>query len=104
MSERNSPVRLLRHLPNSPGRLDRWEEFEAKARARLEAGAREYGDQSFTKGIPYVFAQLKEELLDLAGWGYVGYERIRELEERLKAEGFHGLGAADDSDPPAPDR
>lgn len=95
MNDRNSPVRLLRHVPNKPGRLDRFPEFTARVQARLEAGAREYGDRSFDRGMFEQFDEIREELLDLMGWVYVVYEHLADIEcrarDRAKSMGYDRL-------------
>ena len=45
--------------------LDRFPAFIGQLLARLEQGAREYGDRSFTRPPSELLAELEQELLDL---------------------------------------
>jgi len=47
------------------------DDFVAQLRERLEAGAREYGDQSFVRPVSAIVAELEQELVDLPGWTYI---------------------------------
>lgn len=60
--------------------------FFAAVRKRLEHGDRAYGDASFLLSRGQLLNELADEALDLAGWGFVLWERIRRLElaERAK--------------------
>ena len=49
---------------------------------RIEQGALAYGDKSFERPPVELLEELQLEALDLAGWGYVLWERI----ERMKAK------------------
>jgi hypothetical protein len=57
----------------------RFRPFLQQLAARLEAGAAAYGDKSFDKPTPALFSELQQEMLDIAGWGYVLHERVRRL-------------------------
>lgn len=46
-------------------------EFLDELNARLEAGAREYGNQSFVKPIAATVREILEEQIDQVGWTYV---------------------------------
>lgn len=46
-------------------------DFVQQLRERLEAGAREYGDQSFVRPVAAIVAELEQELVDLPGWTYI---------------------------------
>jgi hypothetical protein len=54
-------------------------------RARLEAGRAAYGDLSFSAAPDALLGELQQEALDLAGWGYVLFERIERIREALTA-------------------
>lgn len=69
--------------------LDRFPAFVAELRGRLEAGARAYGDRSFDRAPAELLGELEQEALDLAGWGFVLFERIRRA--RAAAEGTRAL-------------
>jgi len=47
------------------------DDFVQQLRERLEAGAREYGDQSFVRPVSAIVAELEQELVDLPGWTYI---------------------------------
>jgi hypothetical protein len=47
------------------------DDFLALVDSRLQAGEREYGDQSFVKPIAQTCVELDQELADLVGWLYV---------------------------------
>lgn len=50
---------------------DRIPEFLADVRARLDHGAREYGDQSFVRPVATTQREILEEQIDQVGWLYV---------------------------------
>lgn len=53
--------------------------FAAQVRLRLDTGRRQYGDESFTRPIPELLEELSQELLDQAGWAFVGWVRVQKL-------------------------
>ena len=57
--------------------------FVEAVRTRLEAGRVEYGDRSFTRAPSELIGELQQEALDLAGWGFVLFERLRAMQEAL---------------------
>ena len=59
-----------------------------RLRARLEAGASEYGDASFDKSTPSLIDEIQQELEDVSGWAFILWaklERLRLLSERAPA-------------------
>jgi hypothetical protein len=56
-------------------------EFFRQLVDRLEVGRIAYGDRSFELPPAALIAELQLEALDLAGWGYILWERL----ERMKA-------------------
>lgn len=50
---------------------------------RLGEGARAYGDKSYERSEIELLEELQLECLDLAGWGYVLWEKIERSKERL---------------------
>jgi hypothetical protein len=60
--------------------LDAFPAFIEVVRARLEAGAEAYGDRSFERPTAELVRELQQEALDLAGWGFVLFERLRRLQ------------------------
>jgi hypothetical protein len=64
--------------------LDTFPAFVEAVRARLEAGRAAYGDRSFDRPTAELVGELQQEALDLAGWGFVLFERLRRLEAGAK--------------------
>ena len=60
-----------------------WPEFVADVKARLEQGARDYGDKSFTKSPSALIGEIKQELLDVCGWGFILWDRLDRAERAL---------------------
>ena len=61
------------------------EEFLARVRARMAAGAAEYGDKSFQAPAPKTIDEIQQELADVCGWSAVLYVRLERLKEAAKA-------------------
>jgi hypothetical protein len=57
------------------------DEFLIALHRRLDRGAAEYGDGSFARPVPELVGELENEVLDLAGWAYVLFVRLRRLKE-----------------------
>ena len=51
---------------------------------RLRAGADSYGDGSFYQPGEQICAELEQEVLDIAGWGFIAWCKIRELEQKMR--------------------
>lgn len=68
-----------------PDPLERFEAFAAGVRARLEQGRATYGDRGFERPPSELLAELEQEALDLAGWGFVLWERVRRLQAAAAA-------------------
>ena len=56
--------------------LEHWPRFEKVLTRRLEAGAREYGDTTFTRPLGEIVGELEEELLDVVGWAFMAWIRM----------------------------
>jgi hypothetical protein len=52
-------------------------------KTRLRAGHREYGDSSFGRRGVDLASELEEEALDIVGWGFVLWCRMKRLNKRL---------------------
>jgi hypothetical protein len=63
--------------------LARFPEFTQAVQRRLDAGRGSYGDRSFERPPAALLDELQQEALDLAGWGYVLFERIERLKTTL---------------------
>ena len=59
--------------------------FVEEIRKRLWVGADSYGDGSFSKDPVELLNEIENELLDVAGWGFITFCRIRELKKKLEA-------------------
>lgn len=66
--------------PKSEASLARFGEFSARIRERLENGKRVYGDSSFERPPVRLLEEIRQEVLDVAGWAFILYERLAELE------------------------
>jgi len=58
-------------------------EFLDALAARLEVGAREYGNASFDEPMPKTAGELEAEALDIAGWAYVLWAQLKRRCARL---------------------
>ena len=63
--------------------LLRWGDFAEAVRERLEKGRIEYQDRSFTSEPAELLAELQQEALDLAGWGFVLWHRLEAMSRAL---------------------
>jgi hypothetical protein len=54
-------------------------EFFAALDAKLDQGERSYGEKSFDRPAWELLYELEQEAIDLAGWGYVLWERVRRI-------------------------
>jgi len=61
-------------------------EFQNRMKRRLEMGVEKYGDKSFV--TDNILTDIKEEILDVANYAYLLYERIRRLEEGEKVSDY----------------
>lgn len=50
---------------------------------KMAKGAREYGDASFERSPQQLVSEIEAELLDIVGWGYILWRRLRILAGRL---------------------
>lgn len=73
-----------------------YEAFVASVRSRLEAGKRAYGDDSFRRPPTELIDELTQEALDLAGWAFVLWSRLRGVYERVAAHGTWGPKLAEE--------
>jgi hypothetical protein len=63
-----------------------WAAFAAGVEARLAAGARAYGNRSLSAPPVVLAGEVEEELLDVCGWAFVLWRRLRALSRRLPVE------------------
>jgi hypothetical protein len=69
-------------------------EFWLRLRERLEAGARSHGDASFRREPAEVAGEIEQELLDVCGWAFVLWCRLRRLAPLMRP------GGGDQTEPP----
>lgn len=69
--------------PKSDAALQLYEEFSERIRIRLENGKRVYGDSSFERPIERLVEEIRQEVLDVAGWAFILYSRLDELEKKV---------------------
>jgi hypothetical protein len=62
-----------------------WAAFARSVAARLAAGARVYHDQSFSRPPTELADEIAEELLDVAGWAFILWTRVRQIRARVDA-------------------
>ncbi len=79
------PVDLERLAEREGDPLLARDAFFSKVSERLEAGRETYGDRSFGRSCPSTLAELEQEALDLAGWGFVLWYRLRRMRQGLEA-------------------
>lgn len=58
-------------------------EYVNQLKARLIAGAESYGDSSFKMSGNHVCKELAQEAIDISGWGFILWARIKDLERKL---------------------
>ena len=54
-----------------------------KLQQRLEVGAKEYGNDSFKKSQVKLMEEIQEEILDIAGWSYVLWQKLENLKKKV---------------------
>jgi hypothetical protein len=54
-------------------------QFWLQLRARLEAGARSYGEASYRREPAELVDEIEQELLDVCGWAFILWCRLRRL-------------------------
>jgi hypothetical protein len=69
------------------GDLDR---FVARVCQRLDAGAKTYGDVSFTRPAAELVDEVQSELEDVCGWAVLLWVRLDRLRARVAAFGQGG--------------
>jgi hypothetical protein len=73
--------------------LDRFAEFARCVQKRLEAGRAAYGDRNFEASPTKLIGEIEEELLDVMGWTYVLWQRLRALHE-IESPALNGSAEA----------
>lgn len=62
----------------------KWKEFADKIEKRLEVGAEEYGDKSFSNPAIKTIDDILEELMDVVGWTFILSVRVNDLRSQLE--------------------
>jgi hypothetical protein len=70
---------------STPNSDDVREFFDLISR-RLEVGTKVYGDHSFLRPPAELAGEIEEEILDICGWSFVLWCRLRRLSRRLAAD------------------
>lgn len=60
-----------------------YQQFLSDLAAKLDRGAKEYGEVSFSRDPLELIEELKAECLDLAGWGYILWHRLEKMKETI---------------------
>ncbi len=71
-------------VPGQSAWSEHWHEFVACIELRLDTGAREYGDDSFTSPPLDTVQEIQEELLDVVGWSYILWCKLHKLQAALE--------------------
>jgi hypothetical protein len=72
--------------PLSDAALRQWPDFILSVLARLEAGKQTYGDRSFQMQPAELSGEVEEELLDVTGWAFVLWVRMRSIRNRIEKD------------------
>jgi len=56
-------------------------EFIKELNKKLHKGYKEYGDNSFNFSPKRLLKELKEETIDICGWGFILWVRLNKLEK-----------------------
>lgn len=60
-----------------------FQDFIDELERKLIRGHNEYGDASFDSAPQATLKELREEAIDLAGWGLILYAKLKDLEKKL---------------------
>lgn len=71
--------------PPGPPRFEHLDRFIARLHQKLELGARQYGSASFDRPIGELITEIQDELVDIAGWGWIAWSRLEALREQVTA-------------------
>lgn len=69
------------------------QDFLARLQRAWQRGAQQYGDVSFDKPLAQTGEEILAELVDIAGWAFIAFARVREQLARIaRAAEEQGLG------------
>jgi hypothetical protein len=66
-------------------RFDHERDFLSRLDKAWKRGAQQYGDVSFDKPLAATGEEILAELVDIAGWAFIAFARIREQLARVAA-------------------
>jgi len=78
-----SAVPIAPYVPHARDHLSDFPLYSSRVLSRLHAGRTQYGDASFTRDPSELAGEIESELLDLMGWGFILWTRLRELHPAL---------------------
>lgn len=58
--------------------------FIGRVSERLKRGAQAYGDKSFSREPLELTGEMKEEIEDICGWGFINWRRLDRIERALE--------------------
>lgn len=62
-----------------------WPEFSGRVLERLHRGKSEYGDGSFLTSLESTPEEIAQECLDVAGWAFILYCKVKRMEGLTRA-------------------
>lgn len=63
---------------------DDFREFIDTLTQRMEDGYWTYGDKSLNQPVPTTLKELEQELIDIPGWSYIAWRRIRQIRRKME--------------------
>lgn len=69
----------------TPDLAEAFEAYVDRVRARMEAGAKTYGDTSLRRPRAELLTEIQEELEDVAGWAALLWFRLERLRPGIEA-------------------
>ena len=61
-----------------------FEAYFAQVKGRMEKGAREYGETSFSKSPSRLAIEIREEVEDISGWASIVWARVIQLAQKAR--------------------
>ena len=77
--------------------ITRFTSFVKHLQSRLKKGEETYGDTSFSAHPITLIHELKEEVLDIANWGFILWTRLDDMERKIAALDWDKYEADSDS-------
>lgn len=74
--------------------------FTIQLEERLYKGADSYGDLSFTRPCPELIGEVEQELMDICGWSFIVWCRLRKIREAMEKahlDGHQPFNVGDDA-------